>query len=115
MQFCGVRCYIQSADFRTECACKYGYIYVDISDVDTPVSVNPRSIGAILSISDSVESALIAHPTTTGYIQIADRVIEALKEDVAKDSSKTTVAFRKIMNFFLEFFNTIKKFFSNLF
>ena len=73
--------------YTRQCASKYGYMYVDISDVDTPSSVTQMSIGSILSISDPIEYALIAHPTPHGYSQIAERVIDAVKNDLANGSS----------------------------
>lgn len=68
------------------CAVKYGYMYVDISDVETPASVTQMSIGHILSLSDPVEYALTAHPTPHGYAQIAERVIAAVEKDLTKGS-----------------------------
>jgi lysophospholipase L1-like esterase len=68
------------------CARKYGYMYVDISDVDTPSSVTQMSLGQIMSISDPIEYALIAHPTQHGYAQIAERVIDAVKKDLENGS-----------------------------
>lgn len=69
------------------CARKYGYMYVDISDVDTPSSVTQMSLGQIMSISDPIEYALIAHPTPHGYAQIAERVIDTVKKDLENGSS----------------------------
>lgn len=97
------------------CALKYGYMYVDISDVDTPSSVTQMSIGHILSISDSTEYALIAHPTPNGYTQIADRIIAAVNKDLTKDSSGCRNNITTIKDFFLNIINLIKTFFSNLF
>ena len=68
------------------CALKYGYMYVDISDVDTPSSVTQMSLGQIMSISDPIEYALIAHPTQHGYAQIAERVIDAVKNNLENGS-----------------------------
>ena len=64
------------------CAVKYGYLYVDISDVETPASVTTMSIGHILSLSDPVEYALTAHPTPNGYTQIAERIIAAVEKNL---------------------------------
>ena len=73
--------------YTKQCALKYGYMYVDISDVDTPPAVTQMSIGHILSISDPIEYALIAHPTPNGYAQIAERIISAVEKDLAKDAA----------------------------
>ena len=81
------------------CAVKYGYMFVDISDVDTPPSVTEMSIGHILSLSDPIEYALVAHPTPNGYKQIADRIVEAVEKDLKKDASigKAEGFFAKLM------------------
>ncbi len=79
--------------YTKACALKYGYTFVDISDVDTPASVTQMSIGHILSISDATEYALIAHPTPNGYKQIAERIVSAVEKDLAKGSSKGIKAF----------------------
>ena len=79
------------------CAVKYGYSYVDISDVDTPSSVTQMSLGHILSISDPIEYALIAHPTPHGYAQIAERIIDAVEKDL---SGGTPNGLLKIKDFF---------------
>ncbi len=90
------------------CAMKYGYIYVDISDVETPAAATTMSIGHILSIEDDIEYALIAHPTQNGYKQIAERIIAAVEKDLAKDSSNGVVAFfQKIIDWFKAFFARI--------
>jgi len=69
------------------CAAKYGYMYVDIPMLIRPASVTQKSIGYVLSISDPVEYALIAHPTPNGYSQIADRIIAAVNDDLSGNSS----------------------------
>ena len=89
------------------CALKYGYMFVDISDVDTPSSVTQMSIGHILSISDPIEYALIAHPTPSGYAQIAERIISAVEKDLAQDASKG-----KVQNFFVKIIDWFKKLFA---
>ena len=91
------------------CALKYGYMFVDISDVDTPSSVKQMSIGQILSISDSIEYALIAHPTQSGYKQIAEKIIAAVEKDLEKDASKSKVAdfFAKIVDWFKKLFEKV--------
>ena len=98
------------------CAMKYGYIYVDISDVDTPSSVTTMSIGHILSISDAIEYALIAHPTPNGYKQIADRIIAAVEKDIEKDASqgKLDAFFTKLIDWFRQFFAKFAALFGGL-
>ena len=93
------------------CALKYGYMFVDISDVDTPSSVTQMSIGHILSISDPIEYALVAHPTANGYKQIAERIIDTVKKDLAKDNANT---WGKIKLFFLSIIEKLKEFFARL-
>lgn len=93
------------------CAMKYGYMFVDISDVDTPSSVTQMSIGHILSISDPIEYALVAHPTANGYRQIAERIISAVENDLAKDSAN---AWGRIKLFFLSIIEKLKAFFAKL-
>ena len=95
-----------------QCAMKYGYMYVDISDVDTPSSVTQMSIGQILSISDPIEYALIAHPTPHGYSQIAERVIDAVEKDLKNDSSNGLL---KIKDFFVAIIDWFRVFFFRVF
>lgn len=94
--------------FTKQCACKYGYMFVDISDVETPTSISHNSIGYILSISDATEYALVAHPTPNGYAQIADKVIDAVEDELESKNSGGTSGikdfFAKIINFFKVFF-----------
>ncbi|MBQ7542811.1 MAG: hypothetical protein IJT44_11035 [Clostridia bacterium] len=94
------------------CARKYGYMYVDISDVDTPSSVTQMSIGQILSISDPIEYALIAHPTQHGYAQIAERVIDAVKNDLENGSSN---GLQRIKDFFTSIIDWLRVFFFRAF
>ena len=89
------------------CALKYGYMFVDISDVDTPSAVTQMSIGHILSISDDIEYALIAHPTPNGYAQIADRIISAVKKDLEKDSSNGLGRVKAFFASILEWFKAL--------
>ena len=72
--------------FTSACAVKYGYKYVDISDVETPTAVTQMSISQILSISDPIEFALVAHPTPKGYSQIAEKIIAAVESDLGSGS-----------------------------
>ena len=76
--------------FTRKCAEDYGYMFVDISDVETPASVKQMSIGQILSIEDPIEYALVAHPTQKGYGQIADRIIAAVEKELKRDASNGT-------------------------
>lgn len=70
---------------------KYGYLFVDISDVDTPSSVTTMSIGHILSLTDEIEFGLQAHPNTEGYAQIAEKIVKALDKGIEKGSFKTSL------------------------
>ncbi len=96
-----------NAHMRT-CARKYGYMYVDISDVDTPSSVTQMSLGQILSISDPIEYALIAHPTPNGYAQIAERIIDTVKKDLDNNPSsglqRIKDSFTAVIDWFRIFF-----------
>ncbi len=98
--------------YTRQCALKYGYMFVDISDVDTPASVTQMSIGHILSISDPTEYALIAHPTPHGYTQIAERIISAVEKDLKKDQSGFM---HNIKAFFTAIFDWFKMVFSKIF
>lgn len=90
--------------FTKVCAMKYGYMYVDISDVDTPSAVTQMSIGHILSISDATEYALIAHPTANGYKQIADKIIKTVTNELEKDAANEQL---KNASGIKDFFNAI--------
>ncbi|MCR5041398.1 MAG: hypothetical protein K6C36_04775 [Clostridia bacterium] len=83
---------------------EYGYTFVDISDVDTPAAVTQMSIGHILSISDPIEYALIAHPTPDGYAQIAERIIAAVEADLAGEQpgvmARITAFFQAVADWF---------------
>ncbi len=94
------------------CATKYGYMYVDISDVDTPSSVTQMSLGHILSISDPIEYALIAHPTPHGYAQIAERVIDTVEKNLENGSSNGLL---KIKDFFTTIIDWFRVFFFRAF
>ncbi len=90
--------------YSKRCALKYGYMFVDISDVETPSTATQMSIGHILSIEDSIEYALIAHPTQKGYAQIAERIITAVQRDLEKDASsglnKVKIFFAELLDWF---------------
>ena len=104
--------------YTKACALKYGYMYVDISDVETPAAATTMSIGHILSISDPIEYALIAHPTQKGYEQIADKIINTVKKDLEQDSSgglmRIKAFFIKIMDWFKMLFAKITGMFSSV-
>lgn len=96
-----------------KCALKYGYMFVDISDVETPTSLSKNSIGYILSISDETEYALVAHPTAKGYTQIADKVIATVDHELQKDAANQQFkAASGIKEFFTALINMIKVFFA---
>ena len=93
--------------FIRYCAIKYGYMYVDISDVDTPAAVTQMSIGHILSLTDPIEYALIAHPTAHGYEQIAERIIDTVQGELAKDNSQNQRFLVAIIDWIKYIFNRI--------
>lgn len=93
--------------FTQKCACDYGYMYVDIADVETPTSITKAPVTQILSITDPIEYALIAHPTTKGYKQIADRVIAAVENDFAKDTLKKDFSLKTFFQVLLNFLKTV--------
>lgn len=83
-------------------AFKYGYIFVDISDVDTPSSVTTTSIGHILSLTDEIEFGLQAHPNTDGYAQIAEKIVKAIDKSLAMESLKTNFSFEALFMIILD-------------
>lgn len=93
--------------YTKQCAVKYGYTYVDISDVDTPSKVTQMSIGHILSISDDIEYALIAHPTPNGYRQIAERIIAAVEKELRMDSANGLQKVKAFFEVILEWFRAL--------
>ena len=93
--------------FTRYCAIKYGYMYVDISDVDTPAAVTQMSIGHILSLTDPIEYALIAHPTAHGYEQIAERIIDTVQGELAKDNRQNQRFLVAIIDWIRYIFNRI--------
>lgn len=99
-------------------ALRYGYMYVDISDVETPTVVTPMSVSHILAIEDPIEFGLVAHPTTKGYAQIAERVISAVEKDLAKESAagleKVKLFFASIIDWFKTLFAKFSSFITNI-
>lgn len=99
-------------------ALQYGYMYVDISDVETPCAVTPMSINHILSMTDEIEFALVAHPTAKGYAQIAERIIAAVEKDLEKDRLKENMNvkdfFAKLIDWFKDLIEKIRSFFTGL-
>lgn len=89
------------------CALKYGYIYVDINDVETPASAETMSIGHILSISDDIEYALIAHPTQKGYQQIAEKIISAVENDLKLDAVKEQLGVKDFIVKIIDWFKAL--------
>ncbi|MCQ2485019.1 MAG: SGNH/GDSL hydrolase family protein [Clostridia bacterium] len=101
--------------YTKECALKYGYTYIDITDVETPASATQMSIGHILSITDDTEYALIAHPTAKGYSQIADKIIKAINENIENEAICN--GFKNVTgvkDFFEKLFNLVKTVFTRL-
>lgn len=67
--------------FYKECAEKYGFSFVDISDVDTYTTEEDVSLSKMLSMElGGEEWSLRTHPTPSGYAQIARMVIEAVND-----------------------------------
>ena len=97
--------------FTKQCALKYGYMYVDITDVETPSVATRMSLGHIFGIEDSIEYALVAHPTQKGYAQIAERVINAVKRNLEMDAAQGT---QKVKVFFAELVDWLKAFFARI-
>lgn len=95
---------------------RYGYTFVDISDVETPAAATTMSIGHILSISDPIEYGLIAHPTQKGYAQIAERVIEAVEKDLSREGGPKNVKdfFAAIVEWFKALFAKITSLFGKV-
>ena len=73
--------------FTMQCAEEYGYIYVDITNIETPSTEKEMTIGGILSTEDPIEFALLAHPTPNGYAQIARMIIDKVEAELAKDAA----------------------------
>ena len=101
--------------YTRQCALKYGYMFVDISDVETPPVAKKMSLGYIFSIEDSTEYALVAHPTQKGYRQIAERIIDTVNRDLEKESAngleKVKILFAEIVDFLKISFTKIARIF----
>ncbi|MCQ2462056.1 MAG: GDSL-type esterase/lipase family protein [Clostridia bacterium] len=75
--------------FNRECAEKYGYMFVDISNVETVPSENNMVLTDMLAMDlGGKDFALLIHPNKDGYEQIARMIISAVKEDLAKDAGE---------------------------
>ena len=68
---------------------EYGFIFVDISNVDTGASVNQTNIMDFLS-AKTRDQGIATHPTEEGYQQIARMVLNALRENDAEQKTETT-------------------------
>ena len=73
--------------FNRECAEKYGYMFVDISNVETPSVEQELTLPYIMSLQ-GVPSGLMAHPTPAGYAQMGRMVIDKIKNELAKDAGE---------------------------
>jgi len=71
--------------FTREFAEEYGYIFIDISNVDTPSSETTMTVAETLALQGTIAS-LMSHPTPNGYAQIA-RLIEAAVEDTLDENT----------------------------
>lgn len=92
--------------YTKRCAMKYGYIYVDISNIETPSVVKTTSIGQILSMTDATEFALQAHPTANGYKQIADKVINAVNANLEIGALKNNFTMDAFFKAYIDLFKT---------
>ena len=94
--------------YMKHCALKYGYMFVDISDIETPPVTKQISFEDISALEGTTEYSLVAHPTPKGHKQIADKIITAIERDLAKDSSgclkKAEIHFAEIVDRFKEAF-----------
>ncbi len=71
---------------------EYGYIYVDISNVETGSTENQIGLMEFLAMSDNHDQGKATHPTPTGYQQIANLIIDALEEHVSgREKVKTDI------------------------
>lgn len=71
---------------------KYGYIYVDISNVETGSTEKQIGLMEFLAMTDKYEQGVATHPTPTGYQQIANLIIDALEEHVSgREKVKTDI------------------------
>lgn len=65
---------------------EYGYMYVDISNVEIASTMKDMSIGEIFAYEPgSVEFALLTHPNAEGYKQIARMIVDEVKKSVDSD------------------------------
>lgn len=72
-----------------KCAKEYGFIYVDINNVDTPSTDTKISIKKAIEMQNSDEEwGLVAHPTPAGYTQIGRLIVNAVKKELAKDAAE---------------------------
>ncbi len=73
-----------------EWAKEYGYIFVDVSNVDTGAVENDISIIDLLSATNVRYQGLATHPTPTGYQQIANAIIDALEQNELENQANKT-------------------------
>lgn len=70
---------------------EYGYIYVDVSNVETGAALEEMSIIEFLNADFITESAA-THPTKEGYEQMARMILNALREnDAVRKTKKSTI------------------------
>jgi len=68
---------------------EYGFIYLDLSNVETPCTENQVTITELMSMQGD-EQGLCTHPSEAGYAQIA-RMIVAAVEETLPDEPDTPV------------------------
>ena len=69
---------------------EYGYIFVDVSNVDTGSSVNGSSVIEFVTTPDYRQQGKLTHPTKEGYQQMARMVLNALRENEAEEKTPLT-------------------------
>lgn len=69
---------------------KYGCIYLDINNVDTPTTDAKVSLIEVLEMSSGNPDGfgLIGHPTPAGHEQIGRMIVKAIDKELAKDAAE---------------------------
>ncbi len=73
-----------------ELAEEYGYIYIDITNVETPSTEQDLTLSYIMSLQGT-ESGLQAHPTPNGYAQIARMIVAAVEKTLPAEPDTPVV------------------------
>lgn len=75
-------------NYNKKCAKKYGYLYVDISNVDSPSTERTITLSELLSLKGD-DFDLTIHPSLSGYAQLERIVVDAVLKYVSADSEET--------------------------